>query len=1163
MSDGRITIAIDVDGKPVKNAVSDLKNFEDTARKSATGSDEVKKSLKDIDGKKAQEAASDIKNLGEKSKESASGVSGVSDAIKGVDGKPIDDTKQKMNDFGEETQKGEKSVKNFVTALGLVKVAAAAFGVLKNSMDAAISRFDTMNKFPKVMNALGFSAEESSEAINKLADGIDGLPTKLDEVVGTAQRMTAVTGNMNKSTNATIALNNAMIASGASSDKAARGTEQYVKMLSTGKIEMDSWTTLQETMPIGLQKVAEAMGYVGESAQTDLYDALKDGTVHFKDFQNQLIELGTGTGELAELAKINSESFATSFGNLGNATSKGLANVLGALDEVSEAISGKTLAGNLDSFKAVINATFNVITKAITSTTPYVKGFVDVLGEIGKAIQPLTPTILSFAAAYATLKIIDSVNTYMKQSVLVTNAITAATKLWELATQAQARAELGLMAANKINNVVMGAKSALIGAQITMSTALAGTQGAVTVATGLATAATIAFNTAIKLLTGPIGWATAALGALVAVGVNVWKWFNKETEAAKALKEEQEGLAESSNALNDEIKQNAANRKDNLTSIESNAKAYQDLGNKITELQAKENKSAADKKLLSDSIEQLNESVDGLNLAYDEENNALSLTTEAMKKRIDAYKQQEIANESMQELTNILSEQHDIESKLNETTALRDDWNNKLADGAVKSKEAKEAIAELDTQEELLKGTLSDLKEEQVSTQETIETANAAIAQAVEEGVMKQVISYNTLSEQQQKAVDSMRTAFQSLQEGATNAFEKIKTDSEINMKQMEENLAHNQEAVRAYGENQAALLEWAGKSGHDAFIPFIESIGLDQAGVLAEMTKGLDNNNQEQSALLENLATRWEQGFGTAAEAGKNSMKIGLEGLPEEIKNMVIAPTESLNAEVKTAFEGFGSNIGDGAETGIKNSTKQVGDASENMAKEADNRFTSYTQIKSPSRLFKSHGNNIGEGLTLGIMGQTSKVSEAINTIAKSLDRPFDGLQNRMMSTGINAMQGLNIGLQNGANAVYSTAQSIANNIKQTIESALDIHSPSRWFRDQIGKNMMLGWGIGIESNSQYPRLALEKAIDKITLPVVRAESALNIGSTATGSIVNNDQRTSSQTHVTNNYEGFMKGANLQVRNDEDIPKLAKEVVKELERFNPNRTPGLARNYF
>src|SRR5690625_1969373 len=65
-------------------------------------------------------------------------------------------------------------------------------------MDDAIKRFDTLNKLPKVLQALGVSAEDSERATRKLADGIDGLPTKLDEIASTAQRMYTSFDDMDK-----------------------------------------------------------------------------------------------------------------------------------------------------------------------------------------------------------------------------------------------------------------------------------------------------------------------------------------------------------------------------------------------------------------------------------------------------------------------------------------------------------------------------------------------------------------------------------------------------------------------------------------------------------------------------------------------------------------------------------------------------------------------------------------------------------------------------------------------------------------------------------------------------------------------------------------------------------------------------------------------------
>src|SRR5690606_659603 len=196
-----------------------------------------------------------------------------------------------------------EKVKKFATALGLVAIGSAVFSTLKSSMDAAIKRFDTLNKFPKVLQSLGVSAEDSERAMKKLADGIEGLPTTLDDIAATTQRLYTSFNDIDKATDTAIALNNALLGSGSSAQDAKRGAEQYIQALQKGKFEMDDWKTLQETMNIGLIKIAESFGYTGKSAIQDLYKALKDGTITMEEFNDRLIEIGTGTGIMAKLAK--------------------------------------------------------------------------------------------------------------------------------------------------------------------------------------------------------------------------------------------------------------------------------------------------------------------------------------------------------------------------------------------------------------------------------------------------------------------------------------------------------------------------------------------------------------------------------------------------------------------------------------------------------------------------------------------------------------------------------------------------------------------------------------------------------------------------------------------------------------------------------------------
>lgn len=268
---------------------------------------------------------------------------------------------------------GTKSALSFGAAIGVAtKLVSAGMNAISSSIGGAVSRVDTMNRFPVMMQAMGFSAQDAQGSIDDLAKGIDGLPTALDEVVGTTQQLALMTGDLGKSTKLTLALNNAFLASGSSSADASRGLQQFTQMLSSGKVDMQSWKTLMETMPLGLQKTAEAFGFAGASAKNDLYEALKKGNITFDQFSEKLIELDGGLGGFAELARINSIGIATSFKNLQTAVVRGVANMISEFDKAAKANGLGGIAENLNKVKGAISTAFD-------KATPYISKFVDVI----------------------------------------------------------------------------------------------------------------------------------------------------------------------------------------------------------------------------------------------------------------------------------------------------------------------------------------------------------------------------------------------------------------------------------------------------------------------------------------------------------------------------------------------------------------------------------------------------------------------------------------------------------------------------------------------------------------------------------------------------------------------------------------------------------------
>lgn len=296
-----------------------------------------------------------------------------------------------LNGISGAGKRAAAGIKEIVTSLGLVALATKAIDMVKNSLDGAISRYDTLNNFPRVLQQLGFDATSSQKAIQRLSDGIQGLPTTLDDVAKNAQRLAIMTGDLDGAVETTLALNNAFISSGSSSADASRGLEQYVQMLSTGTVDLAAWRTLQETMGVALNDTAKAFGFAGKSAQRDLYDALKKGQITFDEFNTKLVELSNNTGGFADRALTASGGIRTAFTNMGTATVRGVTNIISSIDKV------------------LANTSFQSLENIINNSGKRIFGLLDWIAKsilvVAEALEPYKPLLVGLATAFGTLAV--------------------------------------------------------------------------------------------------------------------------------------------------------------------------------------------------------------------------------------------------------------------------------------------------------------------------------------------------------------------------------------------------------------------------------------------------------------------------------------------------------------------------------------------------------------------------------------------------------------------------------------------------------------------------------------------------------------------------------------------------------------------------------------
>ncbi|HEU7384532.1 TPA: tape measure protein [Streptococcus pneumoniae] len=972
-----------------------------------------------------------------------------------VDGNKVKVLNDELDKTAQKGDRGSDSLKKFAIGGATFKLASKAVDLLTDSLDGAIQRFDTLESYPRVMQAMGHSTEDVTRSTKKLAAGIEGLPTTLNEVVGTAQRLTSITGDINKSTDLTLALNNAFLASGSSSADASRGLQQFSQMLSAGKVDMQSWKTLQETMPYALQKTAESFGFAGQSAQNDFYSALKEGRITFNQFSSKLVELNGGVGGFAELAKTNSKGIQTSFGNLKNAVVKGVANTIKALDDLTKAATGKTIAENFDALKVIINAAFGVIVNVIKASTPVFQTLFSILGTGASVISSLTPVIISLVSALvamraaneaitATKNLINSWQTFKTTAtgaIQIINLMTAAQATCGSVTKAQ-------MVANLANNGALTASNLLYGV-------LTGSISLQTAATIAATAATTAFKAALTALTGPIGLVVAGVGLAVGALVGLWQWLTADSEETKRLKSEQEELVKSTDQLTDSVKQSAKERQKNLESVKGNTESYQKLADEIVQLSQKTNKTAADKKNLKKKIDALNASVSGLNLAYDKNSDSLSHNSDQIKARISAMEAESTWETSQKNLLDIEQKRAEIGEQLKKIAEQRKKWNE---ESNVSDSVRKERLQELNDKETELKNTQTELQTEYEKTSQVQQAASEAMAAAAENGSNRQVVAYENMSKSQQKAIDDMRTKYNELLETTTNMFEQIKYKSAISVDEMIANLQKNQEAVNNWATNLNTLAE---RGVNEGILAKLQAMG-PQGGLYVQE---LVNASDEKLATLNEVFT---QGGESAMNGLTAGMDTGALGITDKIKGIVQSQVSSLQEEIAAAdFSSLGQEIPNGVSQGIEQGASTAGESSKNMANDIKESFTSEMDINSPSRVFNEYGGFITTGLAEGVDKGTNQPVSSVTNLANQIKKPFDSLQSVFTYIGEMAMSGLNAGLWSGSGSVMATANSIAERVKATIKSALDIHSPSRAMRDEVGRFIPQGIAVGIEADA------------------------------------------------------------------------------------------------
>lgn len=884
----------------------------------------------------------------------------------------------------DKTAESARRLSDIVKGGGALKLLEKGVNAVTASLDSAINRYDTMNRFPMMMEQLGYGANEAEDAVQRLSGGIQGLPTTLDSVVSTAQRLTILTGNLDGAVDTTQALNNAFLASGAGSDGAARGLEQYVQALSRGKFEAEEWKTMQETMGLALTRVAESFGFAGESAQTELYAALQSGEIRFSQFNDRLIQLNNGLDGFAALAKTSSVGIQTALTNMGTAVVRGTTTMIGALDAgLSET--------KFESIQNVIETTGDVIEDSMNMAAPAIE-------LVASNADVLVVTLGALTVAYGANQVVQSFTTAQEAAAAAMRVANATGKLLTPTLDAKAVAEaraaavakLGTAATEKQILTEMAANGVITAKTLALGGMTIG-EGAATVATGLLTAATSALSVAINTLLGPVGLIALGLMAVGAGAVAVYKAVTAESEAFTEQSAILDDLASTQDNLAKSEESNAKAADNNLKSIRANADAASELAKELGELDSIENKSASQKQRIGEMVDELNEKYADLSLTYDEEADLLSMNTEQLQAYIEAQQTMEEVAARQERYNELLDEEAAIRQNVAELETMQTEWAAQLEQKIISQGEYNELMQQSGETLAAYAAQEQALGDQRKALDEELAAIDTTTAQTIINNAQAQQEATQAAAEAEEAEMERRKEALQSYTEAATNMFDTIETESELSTQQMIENMQANTEAVSTWADNLKTLAERGLDQG---LLQELRDAGPESAATVAELVTATDEQLQQLS-----------ESYRAAGQAAATALQTEL-GLPEV--------TNSGSQMVTTMAEGVTNN------TALTDATIQMINSAVTSAK--------------PKAL--SGGQEIGRQMDNGIVaGVIAGRSAVINAMVQTVRDAIAAAQaeaeinspSRVMRylIGMNMMKGWAIGLEEGTPLVEDKAAS------------------------------------------------------------------------------------------------------------------------------------------
>ena len=265
-------------------------------------------------------------------------------------------------------------------------------------------------------------------------------------------------------------------------------------------------------------------------------------------------------------------------------------------------------------------------------------------------------------------------------------------------------------------------------------------------------------------------------------------------------------------------------------------------------------------------------------------------------------------------------------------------------------------------------------------------------------------------------------------------------------------------------------LVDWA---------PDIVEAGIE---LMSSFIKGLGENFKYISEFPLDIITTLIDGFTSnlpqLISIGLNVMVTLAQGLAQSLPTLIPSIVDAVILIVETLIDNIDMVIDAGiqlilglADGLIEALPRLIEKAPEIIQKLVD------ALIRNFPKIVQAGGELIGK-LVSGLSGSLFKLMEVAPKIVSSIVNGIKSLWGEMKNVGNYLVEGLWKGISGMADWVKDKVKSFAKNIVGNIKEALGIHSPSTILRDEVGKFMAKGIGLGFSDEMKDVTEQMQSAI-------------------------------------------------------------------------------------